>query len=219
VTRKETRIDRDLFDEHGTPFFSPCGSCCLLYTATELDRRHSNGYGRPVIGGDGCLFPFSLPLLPDCGYGYVTGCVSVPLAGDGFFFSPLSSFPGHAAPTQLPGCISNGPVISSSFFPLSYALLHAVGERGYAGSLGATTIFFSFPPRSADTRYMRAMRSMSGHRSFFSFSLPLLISCAHGGSANVRSVMVALRVATIFFFIFIYLAGLMCGVLGVRINL
>jgi putative hemolysin len=187
-------LDVDRFDE-----LSPTGAIAAggLYTATEFDIQALDSLrpslvemGRAVVHNDHrngavvlLMWAGILAYLDHCDYDYVTGCVSVPVAGDGG--PPGSQIRGvrdfvsrrHAAPADYrvhphrPVVIDgrsldeieppSRPVIP----PLmrGYLRLGAriCGEPAHDADFGVGDFPALLDKRQADTRYLRRLRSVS----------------------------------------------------------
>ena len=178
---------------------SPAGAVAAggLYTATEFDiealdslRPSLVEMGRAVVHRDHrngavvlLMWAGILAYLDRCGYDYVTGCVSVPVAGDGE--PPGTQIRGvrdfvmrrHAAPANCrvhphrPVIIDGRPLdeISPPARPVIPPLMRGYlrlgaricGEPAYDADFGVGDFPALLDKRQADTRYLRRLRSMS----------------------------------------------------------
>jgi putative hemolysin len=178
---------------------SPAGAVAAggLYTATEFDiqaldllRPSLVEMGRAVVHQDHrngavvlLMWAGILAYLDRCGYDYVTGCVSVPVAGDGE--PPGSQIRGvrdfvlrrHAAPADCrvhphrPVIIDGRPLdeISPPARPVIPPLMRGYlrlgaricGEPAYDADFGVGDFPALLDKRQADTRYLRRLRSIS----------------------------------------------------------
>jgi putative hemolysin len=178
---------------------SPTGAIAAggLYTATEFDIRALDSLrpslvemGRAVVHNDHrngavvlLMWAGILAYLDRCGYDYVTGCVSVPVAGDGE--PPGTQIRGvrdfvlrrHAAPASCrvhphrPVIIDGRPLdeISPPARPVIPPLMRGYlrlgaricGEPAYDADFGVGDFPALLDKRQADTRYLRRLRSIS----------------------------------------------------------
>ena len=178
---------------------SPAGAVAAggLYTATEFDiealdslRPSLVEMGRAVVHRDHrngavvlLMWAGILAYLDRCGYDYVTGCVSVPVAGDGE--PPGTQIRGvrdfvlrrHAAPANCrvhphrPVIIDGRPLdeISPPARPVIPPLMRGYlrlgaricGEPAYDADFGVGDFPALLDKRQADTRYLRRLRSIS----------------------------------------------------------
>ena len=178
---------------------SPTGAVAAggLYTATEFDIRALDSLrpslvemGRAVVRKDHrngavvlLMWAGILAYLDRCGYDYVTGCVSVPVAGDGE--PPGTQIRGvrdfvlrrHAAPPEYrvhphrPVVIDGRrldeiPAPARPVIPplmRGYLRLGAriCGEPAYDADFGVGDFPALLDKRHADTRYLRRLRSVS----------------------------------------------------------
>ncbi|MDT5172443.1 MAG: hypothetical protein QOD02_5824 [Mycobacterium sp.] len=178
---------------------SPAGAVAAggLYTATEFDIQALDSLrpslvemGRAVVHQDHrngavvlLMWAGILAYLDRCGYDYVTGCVSVPVAGDGE--PPGSQIRGvrdfvlrrHAAPADCrvhphrPVIIDGRPLdeISPPARPVIPPLMRGYlrlgaricGEPAYDADFGVGDFPALLDKRQADTRYLRRLRSIS----------------------------------------------------------
>jgi putative hemolysin len=178
---------------------SPTGAVAArgLYTATEFDIRALDSLrpslvemGRAVVRQDHrngavvlLMWAGILAYLDRCGYDYVTGCVSVPVTGDGE--PPGTQIRGvrdfvlrrHAAPPQYrvhphrPVVIDGRPLdeISAPVRPVIPSLMRGYlrlgaricGEPAYDADFGVGDFPALLDKRHADTRYLRRLRSVS----------------------------------------------------------
>jgi putative hemolysin len=178
---------------------SPTGAVAAggLYTATEFDIRALDSLrpslvemGRAVVRKDHrngavvlLMWAGILAYLDRCGYDYVTGCVSVPVAGDGE--PPGTQIRGvrdfvlrrHAAPPQYrvhphrPVIINGRPLdeIPAPARPMIPPLMRGYlrlgaricGEPAYDADFGVGDFPALLDKRQADTRYLRRLRSVS----------------------------------------------------------
>jgi putative hemolysin len=178
---------------------SPTGAVAAggLYTATEFDIRALDSLrpslvemGRAVVRKDHrngavvlLMWAGILAYLDRCGYDYVTGCVSVPVAGDGE--PPGAQIRGvrdfvlrrHAAPPQYrvhphrPVIINGRPLdeIPAPARPMIPPLMRGYlrlgaricGEPAYDADFGVGDFPALLDKRQADTRYLRRLRSVS----------------------------------------------------------
>ncbi|MGA7134843.1 MAG: GNAT family N-acyltransferase [Mycobacterium sp.] len=178
---------------------SPAGAVAAggLYTATEFDIQALDSLrpslvemGRAVVHRDHrngavvlLMWAGILAYLDRCGYDYVTGCVSVPVAGDGV--PPGSQIRGvrdfvlrrHAAPADCrvhphrPVIIDGRPLdeISPPTRPVIPPLMRGYlrlgaricGEPAYDADFGVGDFPALLDKRQADTRYLRRLRSIS----------------------------------------------------------
>jgi putative hemolysin len=178
---------------------SPTGAVAAggLYTATEFDIRALDSLrpslvemGRAVVRKDHrngavvlLMWAGILAYLDRCGYDYVTGCVSVPVAGDGE--PPGSQIRGvrdfvlrrHAAPPEYrvhphrPVVIDGRrldeiPATARPTIPpvmRGYLRLGAriCGEPAHDVDFGVGDFPALLDKRQADTRYLRRLRSVS----------------------------------------------------------
>ncbi|MDT5274792.1 MAG: hypothetical protein QOG95_1724 [Mycobacterium sp.] len=178
---------------------SPAGAVAAggLYTATEFDIQALDSLrpslvemGRAVVHQDHrngavvlLMWAGILAYLDRCGYDYVTGCVSVPVAGDAE--PPGSQIRGvrdfvlrrHAAPADCrvhphrPVIIDGRPLdeISPPARPVIPPLMRGYlrlgaricGEPAYDADFGVGDFPALLDKRQADTRYLRRLRSIS----------------------------------------------------------
>jgi putative hemolysin len=178
---------------------SPTGAVAAggLYTATEFDIRALDPLrpslvemGRAVVRFDHrngavvlLMWAGILAYLDRCGYDYVTGCVSVPVCGDGE--APGSQIRGvrdfvlrrHAAPSQYrvhphrPVIIDGRPLddIPAPARPMIPPLMRGYlrlgaricGEPAYDADFGVGDFPALLDKSQADTRYLRRLRSVS----------------------------------------------------------
>jgi putative hemolysin len=178
---------------------SPTGAAAAggLYTATEFDIRALDALrpslvemGRAVVRKDHrngavvlLMWAGILAYLDRCGYDYVTGCVSVPVAGDSE--PPGTQIRGvrdfvlrrHAAPPDYrvhpyrPVVIEGRPLdeIAAPARPVIPPLLRGYlrlgaricGEPAYDPDFGVGDFPALLDKRQADTRYLRRLRSVS----------------------------------------------------------
>jgi putative hemolysin len=178
---------------------SPTGAVAAggLYTATEFDIRALDSLrpslvemGRAVVRKDHrngavvlLMWAGILAYLDRCGYDYVTGCVSVPVAGDGE--PPGTQIRGvrdfvlrrHAAPPKYrvhphrPVIINGRPLdeIPAPARPMIPPLMRGYlrlgaricGEPAYDADFGVGDFPALLDKRQADTRYLRRLRSVS----------------------------------------------------------
>ena len=178
---------------------SPTGAVAAggLYTATEFDIRALDGLrpslvemGRAVVRKDHrngavvlLMWAGILAYLDRCGYDYVTGCVSVPVNGDGG--PPGAQIRGvrdfvlrrHAAPPQYrvyphrPVIIDGRPLdeIPAPARPMIPPLMRGYlrlgaricGEPAYDADFGVGDFPALLDKRQADTRYLRRLRSVA----------------------------------------------------------
>lgn len=178
---------------------SPTGAVAAggLYTSTEFDIRALDSLrpslvemGRAVVRSDHrngavvlLMWAGILAYLDRCGYDYVTGCVSVPVAGDGE--PPGTRIRGvrdfvlrrHAAPPEYrvhPHCpvvIDGRPLdeIPPPARPAIPALMRGYlrlgaricGEPAHDADFGVGDFPALLDKRHADTRYLRRLRSVS----------------------------------------------------------
>jgi putative hemolysin len=178
---------------------SPTGAIAAggLYTATEFDIRALDSLrpslvemGRAVVRDDHrngavvlLMWAGILAYLDRCGYDYVTGCVSVPVEGDGE--PPGTQIRGvrdfvlrrHAAPPEYrvhphrPVIIDGhtldeiSPPARPAIPPLmrGYLRLGAriCGEPAHDPDFGVGDFPALLDKRQADTRYLRRLRSVS----------------------------------------------------------
>lgn len=178
---------------------SPTGAVAAggLYAATEFDisaldplRPSLVEMGRAVVRKDHrngavvlLMWAGILAYLDRCGYDYVTGCVSVPVAGDGH--APGSQIRGvrdfvlrrHAAPRgyrvrpHRPVVIDGRALddISAPPRPVIPPLMRGYlrlgaqicGEPAYDPEFGVGDFPALLDRRRADTRYLRRLRSVS----------------------------------------------------------
>jgi putative hemolysin len=178
---------------------SPTGAVAAggLYTATEFDIRALDSLrpslvemGRAVVRKDHrngavvlLMWAGILAYLDRCGYDYVTGCVSVPVAGDGE--PPGAQIRGvrdfvlrrHAAPPDYrvhphrPVIIDGRPLdeIPAPKRPVIPPLMRGYlrlgaricGEPAYDADFGVGDFPALLDKRHADTRYLRRLRSVS----------------------------------------------------------
>jgi putative hemolysin len=178
---------------------SPTGAVAAggLYTATEFDIRALDSLrpslvemGRAVVRQDHrngavvlLMWAGILAYLDRCGYDYVTGCVSVPVTGDGE--PPGTQIRGvrdfvlrrHAAPPQYrvhphrPVVIDGRPLdeIPAPARPVIPPLMRGYlrlgaricGEPAYDADFGVGDFPALLDKRHADTRYLRRLRSVS----------------------------------------------------------
>jgi putative hemolysin len=178
---------------------SPAGAVAAggLYTATEFDIQALDSLrpslvemGRAVVHQDHrngavvlLMWAGILAYLDRCGYDYVTGCVSVPVAGDGE--PPGTQIRGvrdfvlrrHAAPASCrvhphrPVIIDGRPLdeISPPARPVIPPLMRGYlrlgaricGEPAYDADFGVGDFPALLDKRQADTRYLRRLRSIS----------------------------------------------------------
>jgi putative hemolysin len=178
---------------------SPTGAVAAggLYTATEFDIRALDSLrpslvemGRAVVRQDHrngavvlLMWAGILAYLDRCGYDYVTGCVSVPVAGDGE--PPGAQIRGvrdfvlrrHAAPPHYrvhprrPVIIDGHPLddIPAPARPKIPPLMRGYlrlgaqicGEPAHDADFGVGDFPALLDKRHADTRYLRRLRSMS----------------------------------------------------------
>jgi putative hemolysin len=178
---------------------SPTGAVAAggLYTATEFDIRALDSLrpslvemGRAVVRKDHrngavvlLMWAGILAYLDRCGYDYVTGCVSVPVAGDGE--PPGTQIRGvrdfvlwrHAAPPNYrvhphrPVVIDGRPLdeITAPKRPVIPPLMRGYlrlgaricGEPAYDPDFGVGDFPALLDKRHADTRYLRRLRSVS----------------------------------------------------------
>jgi putative hemolysin len=167
-----------------------------LYTATEFDVRGLDALrpslvemGRAVVRADHrngavvlLMWAGILAYLDRCGYDYVTGCVSVPVAGDG---PPGSQIRGvrdfvsrrHAAPAEYTvypyrpvvldgrGLDAIAPPDRPSLPPLMRGYLRlgaqVCGEPAHDPDFGVGDFPALLDKRRADTRYLTRLRSVS----------------------------------------------------------
>jgi putative hemolysin len=178
---------------------SPTGAVAAggLYTATEFDIQALDGLrpslvemGRAVVRKDHrngavvlLMWAGILAYLDRCGYDYVTGCVSVPVNGDGG--PPGAQIRGvrdfvlrrHAAPPQYrvyphrPVIIDGRPLdeIPAPARPMIPPLMRGYlrlgaricGEPAYDADFGVGDFPALLDKRQADTRYLRRLRSVA----------------------------------------------------------
>ena len=178
---------------------SPTGAVAAggLYTATEFDIRALDGLrpslvemGRAVVRKDHrngavvlLMWAGILAYLDRCGYDYVTGCVSVPVNGDGG--PPGAQIRGvrdfvlrrHAAPPRYrvyphrPLIIDGRPLdeIPAPARPMIPPLMRGYlrlgaricGEPAYDADFGVGDFPALLDKRQADTRYLRRLRSVA----------------------------------------------------------
>jgi putative hemolysin len=178
---------------------SPTGAVAAggLYTATEFDIQALDALrpslvemGRAVVRNDHrngavvlLMWAGILAYLDRCGYDYVTGCVSVPVAGDGE--PPGTQIRGvrdfvlrrHAAPANYrvhphrPVIIDGRPLdeIAPPARPVLPPLMRGYlrlgaricGEPAYDADFGVGDFPALLDKRQADTRYLRRLRSIS----------------------------------------------------------
>jgi putative hemolysin len=178
---------------------SPTGAVAAggLYTATEFDIRALDSLrpslvemGRAVVRKDHrngavvlLMWAGILAYLDRCGYDYVAGCVSVPVAGDGG--PPGAQIRGvrdfvlrrHAAPPEyrvhphrpviIDGCtLDEIPAPARPMIPplmRGYLRLGAriCGEPAYDADFGVGDFPALLDKRQADTRYLRRLRSVA----------------------------------------------------------
>jgi putative hemolysin len=178
---------------------SPTGAVAAggLYTATEFDIRALDGLrpslvemGRAVVRKDHrngavvlLMWAGILAYLDRCGYDYVTGCVSVPVNGDGG--PPGAQIRGvrdfvlrrHAAPPRYrvyphrPVIIDGRPLdeIPAPARPMIPPLMRGYlrlgaricGEPAYDADFGVGDFPALLDKRQADTRYLRRLRSVA----------------------------------------------------------
>jgi len=178
---------------------SPTGAVAAggLYTATEFDIQALDALrpslvemGRAVVRNDHrngavvlLMWAGILAYLDRCGYDYVTGCVSVPVAGDGE--PPGTQIRGvrdfvlrrHAAPANYrvhphrPVIIDGRPLdeIAPPARPVIPPLMRGYlrlgaricGEPAYDADFGVGDFPALLDKRQADTRYLRRLRSIS----------------------------------------------------------
>jgi putative hemolysin len=178
---------------------SPTGAVAAggLYTATEFDIRALDSLrpslvemGRAVVRNDHrngavvlLMWAGILAYLDRCGYDYVTGCVSVPIAGDGG--PPGTQIRGvrdfvlrrHAAPRQYQvhpyySVVIDGRPLDEIPAPArpvipplmrGYLRLGAriCGEPAHDVDFGVGDFPALLDKRHADTRYLRRLRSVS----------------------------------------------------------
>jgi putative hemolysin len=178
---------------------SPTGAVAAggLYTATEFDTRALETLrpslvemGRAVVRSDHrngavvlLMWAGILAYLDRCGYDYVTGCVSVPVTGDGE--PPGTQIRGvrdfvlrrHAAPSEYrvhphrPVVIDGRTLdeIPAPARPVIPPLMRGYlrlgaricGEPAYDADFGVGDFPALLDKRHADTRYLRRLRSVS----------------------------------------------------------
>jgi putative hemolysin len=178
---------------------SPTGAVAAggLYTATEFEIRALDclrpslvEMGRAVVRKDHrngavvlLMWAGILAYLDRCGYDYVTGCVSVPVAGDGG--PPGTQIRGvrdfvlrrHAAPPRYrvhphrPVIIGGRPLdeIPAPARPMIPPLMRGYlrlgaricGEPAYDADFGVGDFPALLDKRQADTRYLRRLRSVA----------------------------------------------------------
>jgi putative hemolysin len=178
---------------------SPTGAVAAggLYTATEFDIQALDGLrpslvemGRAVVRKDHrngavvlLMWAGILAYLDRCGYDYVTGCVSVPVNGDGG--PPGAQIRGvrdfvlrrHAAPPRYrvyphrPLIIDGRPLdeIPAPARPMIPPLMRGYlrlgaricGEPAYDADFGVGDFPALLDKRQADTRYLRRLRSVA----------------------------------------------------------
>lgn len=178
---------------------SPTGAVAAggLYSATEFDIRALDPLrpslvemGRAVVRKDHrngavvlLMWAGILAYLDRCGYDYVTGCVSVPVAGDGE--PPGTQIRGvrdfvlrrHVAPPRYrvhphrPVIIDGRPLddIPAPARPVIPPLMRGYlrlgaqicGEPAYDADFGVGDFPALLDKRHADTRYLRRLRSVS----------------------------------------------------------
>lgn len=167
-----------------------------LYTATEFDVTGLGGLrpsmvemGRAVVRGDHrnggvvlLMWAGILAYLDRCGYDYVTGCVSVPVDGDG---APGSHIRGvrdfvsrrHAVPAEYTvypyrPVIVGGKALDEIAAPArvsvpplmrGYLRLGArvCGEPAHDPDFGVGDFPALLDKRTADTRYLKRLRSVA----------------------------------------------------------
>ena len=178
---------------------SPTGAVAAggLYTATEFDIRALDSLrpslvemGRAVVRKDHrngavvlLMWAGILAYLDRCGYDYVAGCVSVPVAGDGG--PPGAQIRGvrdfvlrrHAAPPEYrvhphrPMIIDGRTLdeIPAPARPMIPPLMRGYlrlgaricGEAAYDAEFGVGDFPALLDKRQADTRYLRRLRSVA----------------------------------------------------------
>ena len=167
-----------------------------LYTATEFDVQALDSLrpslvemGRAVVRADHrngavvlLMWAGILAYLDHCDYDYVTGCVSVPIAGEG---APGSQVRGvrdfvsrrHAAPARVhgvpvpargarrPDARRDRPAGPAGIPPLMRGYLRlgaqVCGEPAHDPDFGVADFPALLDKRRADTRYLKRLRSVS----------------------------------------------------------
>jgi putative hemolysin len=178
---------------------SPAGAVAAggLYTATEFDIQALDSLrpslvemGRAVVHNDHrngavvlLMWAGILAYLDRCGYDYVTGCVSVPVAGDGeppgahirgvrdFVLRRHAAPPSYRVHPHRPVIIDGRPLdeISPPARPVIPPLMRGYlrlgaricGEPAYDADFGVGDFPALLDKRQADTRYLRRLRSIS----------------------------------------------------------
>ncbi|HEY2449324.1 MAG TPA: GNAT family N-acyltransferase [Mycobacterium sp.] len=178
---------------------SPTGAVAAggLYTATEFDIQALDSLrpslvemGRAVVRNDHrngavvlLMWAGILAYLDRCGYDYVTGCVSVPVAGDGeppgtqirgvrdFVLRRHAAPPNYRVHPHRPVIIDGRPLdeIAPPARPAIPPLMRGYlrlgaricGEPAYDADFGVGDFPALLDKRQADTRYLRRLRSIS----------------------------------------------------------
>ena len=178
---------------------SPTGAVAAggLYTATEFDIQALDSLrpslvemGRAVVRNDHrngavvlLMWAGILAYLDRCGYDYVTGCVSVPVAGDGeppgtqirgvrdFVLRRHAAPPNYRVHPHRPVIIDGRPLdeIAPPARPAIPPLMRGYlrlgaricGEPAHDADFGVGDFPALLDKRQADTRYLRRLRSMS----------------------------------------------------------
>ena len=178
---------------------SPTGAVAAggLYTATEFDIQALDSLrpslvemGRAVVRNDHrngavvlLMWAGILAYLDRCGYDYVTGCVSVPVAGNGeppgtqirgvrdFVLRRHAAPPNYRVHPHRPVIIDGRPLdeIAPPARPAIPPLMRGYlrlgaricGEPAYDADFGVGDFPALLDKHQADTRYLRRLRSMS----------------------------------------------------------
>jgi putative hemolysin len=178
---------------------SPTGAVAAggLYTATEFDIRALDPLrpslvemGRAVVRKDHrngavvlLMWAGILAYLDRCGYDYVTGCVSVPVSGDGeapgsqirgvrdFVLRRHAALPQYRVHPHRPVVVDGRPLddIPAPARPVIPPLMRGYlrlgaricGEPAYDADFGVGDFPALLDKSQADTRYLRRLRSVS----------------------------------------------------------